>query len=172
MRASDPATTVRTLVGAIADDRVRDVLVELLLGTLTPPPAASTPPAPAAAPDPDPAARRREQNRKYAAARRAKRQQAAATKPAAQAARKRAGRPRKDNGGNGNDPVVTPQAFWHHAEKLEPTKPWLAVAREFNVKEAIAQNCYRNQSLPPHIGPMAVTKFLTLPAPALEFDEA
>jgi hypothetical protein len=27
-------------------------------------------------------------------------------------------------------------------------------------KEAIAQNCYRNQSLPRSIGPMAITKFL------------
>jgi hypothetical protein len=36
MRATVPAATVRTLVGAIADDHVRDLLIELLLNGLTP----------------------------------------------------------------------------------------------------------------------------------------
>jgi hypothetical protein len=67
--------------------------------------------------------------------------------------------------GNGEGGPVTPALLWRHAEKLEPSRPWLAVSREFDVKEAIAQNCYRNQSLPPQVGPMAVSKFLELPVP-------
>jgi len=34
------------------------------------------------------------------------------------------------------------KAFWHHAEKLEPSRPWLAVTREFDVGELVAWNCY------------------------------
>jgi hypothetical protein len=36
------------------------------------------------------------------------------------------------------------------------------VVREFDVKEAVAQQAYRSQSLPPRVGPMAISKFLTL----------
>ena len=50
-----------------------------------------------------------------------------------------------------------------HAAKLNPPPRWLAVAREFAVKEPIARNCYDQRRLPPHVGPMAVTRFLTLP---------
>jgi hypothetical protein len=79
------------------------------------------------------------------------------------AAGKRRGRPSKSNGnGTGPEPAITPQTFWQHAEKLEPTAPWRAVVREFDVKQAVAQQAYRSLSLPPHVGPMAVTKFLNL----------
>jgi hypothetical protein len=70
----------------------------------------------------------------------------------------------KAGNGNGQDAAITPQAFWRHAEQIEPTRPWLAVVREFEVKEAVAQNCYRSQRLPPSIGPMAVEKFLAVQA--------
>jgi hypothetical protein len=47
-----PAATVRTLVAAIADDRIRDLLITLLLNGLAPPPARRHgPPHKAAAPD-------------------------------------------------------------------------------------------------------------------------
>ena len=42
----------------------------------------------------------------------------------------------------------------------------MAVMREFAVKEPIARNCYGTQSLPPQVGPMAVSRFLTLPVNA------
>jgi hypothetical protein len=65
--------------------------------------------------------------------------------------------------GNGEDMPVTAADLWRHAEKLQPTRPWMAVVRELGVKDIHAQAAYRNQSLPPHVGAMAITKFLTLP---------
>jgi len=104
------------------------------------------------------AAKLAERRRRNAANRRASR-------AAARAARATAGAALPTGNGNGADGPVSAQAFWQHAEKLEPTRPWKAVAREFDVKEAVAQNAYRNLSLPPRVGPMAVTKFLELQAP-------
>jgi hypothetical protein len=204
MRATVPAATVKILVGAIADDRVRELLIELLLNGLPSKAADGSPaaangaqaprarsrqaasqpkrgrPTKTAARDPTPAIdadaleRRRAKARRYAAKRRARdrtakagasaRPTVSAAPAVSAAAGKRRGRPRAINGSNGTEPTITPQAFWQHAEKLEPTRPWLAVMREFDVKEAVAQHAYRDQSLPPHIGPMAVTRFLTLPA--------
>jgi hypothetical protein len=98
------------------------------------------------------AARRKRYEAKRAAARRAAR----ATKAIKAAA---------PPAGNGQDVPVTPAMLWQHAERIEPTAPWKAVAREFGVKDIHAQAAYRNQSLPPHVGAMAITKFLTLPVP-------
>jgi hypothetical protein len=179
MPSADVTTIVLTLIAALPDACLRDLCLQLVLNSLaTPPPAtpaetqASRPrgrpraaeprvprrrgrPPGTGAPakksvDPKLAARRK----RYEAKRAVARQAAKTAKVAAQ------------TNGNGEGVAVSPQAFWQHAEKLEPTRPWLAVTREFDVKEAIAQNCYRKLSLPPSIGPMAITKFLTLPAPA------
>jgi hypothetical protein len=174
MRAtSEASAAVRALVAALPDACLRDLCIQLALNRLTPPPATS-PIEPSARrkggwPRGRPrgsAAKRRQRGtegstkgsvdpklatrrKRYEAKRAAARQAAKATEAAA-------------NGSNGQDAAVTPQAFWQHAEKLEPTRPWRAVVREFDVKEALAQNCYRKLSLPPHVGPMAVTKFLML----------
>jgi hypothetical protein len=67
--------------------------------------------------------------------------------------------------GNGEDVAVTPAMLWQHAERIQPQAPWKAVARELGVRDIHAQHAYRNQSLPPHVGAMAITKFLTLPVP-------
>jgi hypothetical protein len=156
---------IRVLVGAIAENRIRDLLIELLINCLAP----GSPRRgrrPKEAPAVDLTERKRERARKYAAKKRAAAKEAARSAVSA-ATGKRCGRPRKNgSNGNGTESAVTAKAFWQHAEKLEPTRPWRAVIREFDVKEAIAQNCYRKLSLPPSIGPMAITKFLTLPAPA------
>jgi hypothetical protein len=61
--------------------------------------------------------------------------------------------------GNGEDVAVTPAMLWQRAERIEPTAPWKALG----VRDIHAQAAYRNQSLPPHVGAMAITKFLTLP---------
>jgi hypothetical protein len=176
MRApSDPSAVVRTLIAALPDACLRDLCLHLALTSLATPPPATSPVelsvrrkggwpsgrprktatngrrrgtgTPAKNTDPKLAARRK----RYEAKRAAARQAAKATKVAA-----------KPNG-NGEGAAVSPQAFWQHAEKIEPLKPWLAVIREFDIKEAVAQHAYRNQSLPREIGPMAVSKFLTLP---------
>jgi hypothetical protein len=191
--------TVRILVGAIANDRVRDVLVELLLGTLTPSakaehaqhspnqagaqrsrgrplkaqprvaaqahPRRSDGRSPAISPEA--LERKREKARRYAAKKRAAAKAARGIDKVAQPAAKVAKQSAPTNGGNGQ-PVanLSPQAFWEHAQRIEPAKPWLAVMREFGIKEGIAREAYRNKNLPPHVGPMAVTKFLALPASA------
>jgi hypothetical protein len=177
MRAtSDAAAAVRTLIAALPDACLRDLCIQLALNRLT-----LTPPSPA-----QPEARRKggwprgrrrtaangrrrgkkalakgtmdsklaERRARYAAARKAKRHAAKAAKATKATT----------NNGNGESVAASPQAFWQHAEKLEPTRPWRAVVREFDVKEALAQNCYRKLSLPPGVGPMAVTKFLSLQA--------
>jgi hypothetical protein len=160
------------VLAAVPEDKLRTLILELLLAPLT-----TTQPAlhrkrgrPRKAveegnvvPLPRKTARRRrngavdpklaERRRRYEAKRTAARRAAKAAKAI------------KATAGNGQDAAITPQAFWQHAEKLEPTRPWLAVTRQFDVKEAIAQNCYRKLSLPRSIGPMAITKFLSLETP-------
>jgi hypothetical protein len=89
-----------------------------------------------------------------------RRKRAAANRRAARAAAKAA---MPASNGNGQDRPVTAADLWRHAERIEPQAPWKAVAREFGVKDIHAQHAYRNQSLPPHVGAMAITKFLTLP---------
>jgi hypothetical protein len=162
MRTTTDATAaVRTLIAALPDACLRDLCIQLALNSLTSPQVTSPiEPSvrrkggwPRGRPRRNPGKEQEakvdsklaERRARDAAARKAKRH---AAKAAANA--------------NGQDAAVTPQAFWQHAEKLEPTRPWRAVTREFDVKEALAQNCYRKLSLPPHVGPMAVTKFLTL----------
>jgi hypothetical protein len=164
------------VLNEMPEDRLRKLLLELLLAPFT----MTTPPHPhrsrgrprkAAIEDGNvvrlPRRRRKpavderklaDRRKRYAAKRKAERQAAKAAKaikanaPAAAV-------------GNGQDAAVAPQAFWQHAEKLEPTRPWKAVVREFGVKEAVSQQAYRSQSLPPHVGPMAINKFLMLEAP-------
>jgi transposase len=71
-------------------------------------------------------------------------------------------------GTNGNAEAsasATPtQAFWQHAEMLQPTGPWKAVAAEFGINLAQAKDCYRKAILPPGMSSGAVEKFLELPA--------
>jgi hypothetical protein len=176
MSAIDNASAaVQALIAALPDACLRDLCVQLALNRLT-----LTPPSPA-----EPKARRkggwpRGRPRGSAAKRHqrgtegsskgsvdpklaARRKRYEAKRTAARQAPKAA--EAAANGSNGQDAAVTRQAFWQHAEKLESARPWLAVVREFGVKEAVAQQAYRSQSLPPRVGPMAVSKFLTLQAP-------
>jgi hypothetical protein len=95
----------------------------------------------------------------------ARRQRYAAKRKAARRAAKAAAAGAAAAGANGEGAVpVSPEALWRHAERLEPQAPWKAVVRELGVKEVHAQAAYRKLSLPPQMGPMAVEKFLALPA--------
>jgi hypothetical protein len=167
MRAtsSDPAAIVRLLVAAVPEDRLRSLLVALVLDDLMPSMSITEPRRRRGRP-PGAAAAANGRRRKAANGRRraakpddpkllARRQRYAARRAAARRAAKA--------GSNGEDAVsVSPEALWRHAEKLEPTRPWAAVAREFGVKEAAAQQAHRSRGLPPGIGPMAITRFLTV----------
>jgi hypothetical protein len=66
---------------------------------------------------------------------------------------------------NGNGQGITPIAsFWRHAQTLNPQAPWKPVMREFGTNEAAARHAFRTNALPPHVGPVAVERFLTLQA--------
>ena len=175
MRAADPTVTVRTMIAAIPNDRLIELLLDLLARSL--PAHAAAEPAPAPETPAPPRVRRGWPRGKPRGPRKAKRnraatkrtgvntarrrryaeQRSAAKRPADHAARPTAASGSTDAGG------ISAATFWEHAAKLEPARPWAAVSREFDVREPVAQNCYRNRSLPPQVGPMAVTRFLTLP---------
>jgi hypothetical protein len=175
------ADTVRSLIAAIPDDRLRELFLELALAALAVPPSE----------DPKPAhnGRRRRgrgkgwrrgkgkhkidrRRRAYLdalnAKRREKRRLAHEAQKAAGDAPKRRGRKPKSNGapasagasphGNG----VSAAALWEHAGKLEPRQPWRAVARELGISDGAAQLAHRNLAMPADVSPVAAARFLTL----------
>jgi hypothetical protein len=169
---TDAAAIVRALVASLPEDRLRGLLVALVLEGLMPPTSITEP------------RRRRGRPPTAAAAANGRRRKAAngrlrgavkAVTEAKPVARKRGRRalrearpapePAGETAGNGNGAVaITPEALWRHAERIEPQAPWRAIMREFDVPAAAAQQAYRSLSLPRQVGPMAVTKFLALPA--------
>ena len=152
MPATDPTTTIRTLVAAIPNDRLIDLLLDLLSRAL-PARAAAAP-----APEPEaPVAPRRRRGRPRRRRKKANRNGTTAGRVAAAAYARQ-----KRANGNTNDRNGSVTAFWGHAAKLEPARPWAAVMREFDIKEPVARNCYDKQRLPPRIGPMPIERFLTL----------
>jgi hypothetical protein len=156
MATIDAATTVRVLVSAIPEDRLRSLFLELLLNGLADRPSKSMQNAGGKKAS---AERRRERARKWIAAKRQ------AAKAAADKPRRKRGRPKrapdKPAGGNGAG-EVTAEALWSHAVKLEPKAPWRAVARELGVVDGTAQAAHRNMALPPGLNADAVARFLTL----------
>jgi hypothetical protein len=94
---------------------------------------------------------------------------AAKAKKAAAKATKAAGN--SSNGSNGADASAsaTPtQRFWSHAEALQPTAPYKAVANEFGLNPAQTKDCYRKAILPPGMSSSAVERFLELAPPRAE----
>jgi len=153
MRANDASAALRALIAEIPVERLRTLLLECVVNGLAPA-------APAAAGAEDVAARKRERSRRWAARKRRAAREAKAAAP------KRAGRPKRaadkaPSSGNGQG-EVTGEVLWRHAQVLEPTRPWLALARELGVKVTAAQASHRNQALPPNLSPAAVARFLTL----------
>jgi hypothetical protein len=68
------------------------------------------------------------------------------------------------NGGNGSAGPTPAERLWRHAAKLEPAKPWRAIAKEFGLNEL---DCYRRRGdIPPGLPPNAIERFLELPIPA------
>ena len=160
MRADDPTYTLRLLIAALPEDRLRELVLEILLGNLPARAAMADPPEPSAParrragwPRGKPRGPRKAKRRRTTARRRSGQDPDQVADPAAGP-----GSCRADDATT----IITAATFWDHAEKLNRSRPWLAVAREFDVKEPIAQNCYRNVRLPPHVGPMAVERFLNL----------
>ena len=171
------ADTIRTLIAAVPDDRLRELFLELALAALAVP----------AVEEPKPAARngRRRRGRGKGwrhgkgrqkidrhrrayldalnAKRREERRLAREAGQAAGTARRR-GRKPKGNGAetHGNGDTVSAKALWEHARKLEPRQPWRAVVRELGVGDLAAQFAHRNQAMPPNVSPAAAARFLTL----------
>jgi hypothetical protein len=184
----DTATIVRALVGSISEDRLRGLVVALIMDELFPSTSVSGPRRRGRGRPPEAAKlvqnddigevsnrdgrravngrRRRKQpddakllarRQRYAAKRKAKRR-------AARVVAAGGGEAAAANGQGGGGVEVSAQSLWRHAEKIEPQAPWRAVVRELGVKDIHAQAAYRKLSLPPQVGPMAVEKFLALPA--------
>jgi hypothetical protein len=171
------ADTIRTLIAAVPDERLREIFLELALAALAGP----------AVEQPKPAARNGRRRRRgkgwrrgkgkhkidrrsrayldtFNAKRREKRRQAALARVAAGAAPKRRGRKPKGNSAeaHGNGATISAAALWEHARKLEPRTPWRAVARELGVSDGAAQLAHRNLAMPANISPAAAARFLTL----------
>jgi len=169
--------TVRALIAAVPDNRLRELFLELALAALSVP----------AVEEPKPAARngRRRRSRgkgwrhgkgkhKIDRRRRAyldalnakRREQRRLAREAEKVAgtAKRRGRKPKGNGAeaHGNGATVSAVALWEHARKLEPRQPWRAVARELGISEGAAQAALRNLAVPEDVSPAAAARFLTL----------
>jgi hypothetical protein len=172
--------TVRALIAAIPDNRLRELFLELALAALAVP----------AVEAPKPAAHNGRRRRRGKGARRGKgkhmidrrrrayldtlnakrREQRRLAREAREAAgtTKRRGRPAKNKGegahgnGNGRSVTVSPEALWRHATKLEPKQPWRAVARELGVSDGAARLAHRTLAMPANISPAAAARFLTL----------
>jgi hypothetical protein len=157
------------VLNAMPEDKLRTLILELLLAGLSPARQAphrkrGRPPKAVEeenAPLQRNTARRRrkgavdeaklaERRKRYAAKRKAKRQAAKAAAAKAAAAN-----------ANGQD-VISAEAFWRHAEKIEPKAPWKPVMREFGTNEGVAKHAFKSKGLPPHVGPVAVERFLAL----------
>jgi hypothetical protein len=167
MRATS-ADTIRNLVNAIPEQRLRRFVVEIAASALRclmpgiPELATTIPPV-----STDKTRRHWSQARR--AAHNAKRRE----KRAAAAAGARRRRRRSKAPGEANMPIgngatangvgaVSATALWKHAAKLEPKAPWRAVVRELGVNEGAAQAAHRNGTLPSNISPVAATRFLAL----------
>jgi hypothetical protein len=168
--------TVRALIAAIPDDRLRELFLELALAALA---------VPAVVEKQVPRNDRRRSRGKgwrhgkgkhkidrrrrayldaFNAKRREQRRLAREAREAAGDAPKRRGRKPKSNGAatNGNGATISAAALWEHARKLEPRQPWRAVSRELGVSEGAAQAALRNLAVPEDVSPAAAARFLTL----------
>jgi hypothetical protein len=173
------ATTVRTLIAAIPNDRLRELFLDLALTALAVPAVKEPKGAPRSG-------RRRlrrgkgwrrdkgkhkidRHTRAYLDALNAKRREqrrlAREAREAEGLAPKRRGRKPKGNGAeatHSDGATIPAAALWEHARKLEARTPWRAVSRELGVSDSAAQFAHRNQAMPPNVSPAAAARFLTL----------
>jgi hypothetical protein len=169
MRAASPTHALRLLIAALPEAQLRELVLEILLGNLPAGAATADPPGPKrrrGRPRGRPRGPRKAANRNGAATRRvasaaSARRKRAEKRAAKQAVEQTAAEPESNS--NVGVETVSAARFWSHAKSLNRERPWQAVMREFDVKEATARNCYDTQRLPPRVGPMAITRFLDLP---------
>jgi hypothetical protein len=164
------ANFVHTLIAAVPDQRLRELVVGIVLAAvrcLTAETAETSPTAPTHG--------RRHRSRDKARAHWSRaRRDAELAKRRERRALARAGNGRKRRGrkpvaaaGNGTEATangrrvpVTAAALWAHAAKLEPKAPWRAVVRELAVSESAAQAAERDGILP--CTPKQTRRFLQL----------
>jgi hypothetical protein len=152
------ADTIRTLIAAVPDDRLRELFLEFALAALAVP----------AVEEPKPAPRngrlrgttistRSTPNAARSDGRPRSHTSPPATPPSAAVANRR-----KNNGAgaHGNGATVSAEALWEHARKLEPRQPWRAVSRELGISEGATQLALRNLTVSEDVSPAA--RFLTL----------
>ena len=159
MRPTLAESTIRALIATIDEQRLRALIVELIITALRC--MAASPASPEVAAPPSNGRRRRHWSRARRAAENTKRREKRRATP-----RRRSRRPKVDASGNGSEPTangrfaVSPAALWEHAAKLEPKAPWRAIVRELGVTESAAQAAQRDGILP--CTPRAAARFMTL----------
>ena len=169
----DPAPALRLLIAAVPGDRLRDLVLELLLHGAPAGASAILAPATTAATDPAPAKRPRGWPKGVPRGpRKAKAENGtAAVEDYSVVRRRRYAEKRaaeRANGGNsrGNghacDQSVSAEAFWNHARKLSPKEPWRSVVRELDISNGAAREALRNTALPSGVAAATVARFLTL----------
>jgi hypothetical protein len=194
---TSPATSsaaLATLIAAVPIERLRALVLELMLNgasaatlelpTPTPPAkrlyrrrSSSRPPGRRRGRTTIAAKSRRRRSRKsrpelevvdpkLIARRKSSREHMQRKRAAAKAAKAAAqGSPIGNGNAPGKAPEITAVTFWQHAETLTPTKPWRAVARELGTNEAQALDCYREGKLIPGLTAHAIERFLALAPP-------
>jgi hypothetical protein len=176
MRANFAASAVHTLIATIPDQRLRELVTEILTAAVRYLTSSSATPEPAPVPG---NGRRRHRSRDKARAHWSRaRRDAENAKHRERRALARAGRAGNGRKRRGNKPTagtaasngaaaavngrhaVKAEALWAHAAKLELKAPWRAVVRELGIAEAAAQAAQRDGILP--CTPRAAARFLTL----------
>ena len=176
MHADFAANTVQTLIATIPDQRLRELVTEILTAAVRYLTSSSATPEPAPVPG---NGRRRHRSRDKARAHWSRaRRDAENAKHRERRALARAGRAGNGRKRRGNKPTagtaasngaaaavngrhaVKAEALWAHAAKLELKAPWRAVVRELGIAEAAAQAAQRDGILP--CTPRAAARFLTL----------
>lgn len=172
--ALDPAPALRLLIGAVPNDRLRDLMLELLLRGVPAGPSAILAPATATATDPAPAKRRSGWPKGVPRGpRKAKAENGAAAVEDYSAVRRRryaekraaerasSGHAKGSGNGSGQE-GISGREFWDHARKLSPKEPWRSVVRELDISNGGAREALRTTTLPPGVAAAAVARFLTL----------
>ena len=162
MRPTTAASTIRALIAAVPEERLRELIVELILTALrclAASPGSSEPAVPTGN------GRRRHWSPARRAAENDKRRKRRLVR-AGSAPKRRGRKGNADAPSNGSELTangrsgVSPKALWEHAAKLEPKAPWRAIVRELGVNEGAAQQAQRDGILP--CTPRAAARFMTL----------